>query len=470
MSRLFYVRAVCVVTAFAWCGAREAETFAAAEAAAVGREDPFAQLPRPKAPKKIDSPVFEEISIVPFEEPKPKLFAETFKINYIDAKSLMEAIGPMSGKYGKITVDQKSNSLIVCDTQENLEQIMAEISKADKYTAGLLAETVTLRFLDAANLKAALDGMSSQYGKISVDTATNSLIVCDTEDRLRAIVAEIRKADKKPPQILIEAVIADVQLSDDTEIGVNWGSLFAKDYEGSFQQSLVTTLATAGTTGADLSILKADLSGTLHALQETRNVEILASPRVLVVSGQEAQIKTIEEIPYEEVSDSADGGAAALTSIEFKEVGITLKVKATVTDDSMILLQVEPEQSASSGEAGVQDVPIVDSRSAKTTVLIADGQVVVIGGLRRKDTKLSRDKVPIIGDLPVIGFFFSRSQEVVEQSELMVFISPHIYTGQPPTDEQLRKFNELRDLPMLDLPLESEPSEAEKLMDLVGGG
>jgi len=468
MNRYFYIRGVLAVFAVGWCGIPPVVTPAGAGDAAVGREDPFAQLPRPQEPKKEKPAVFEEISIVPVEQPKPKLFAETFKINYLDAKSLMEAIGPMSGRHGKITVDQKSNSLIVCDTQENLDQIRAEINKADKYTAGLLAETITLRFLDAANLKDALDGMSSQYGKISVDADTNSLIVCDTGEQVKAIVSEIRKADKKPPQILIEAVIADVQLSDDTEIGVNWDSIFAKDYEGGYQQNLVTTIA-AGATGGDLSILKADLSGTLHALQERRNVEILASPRVLVVSGQQAQIKTIEEIPYEEVSDTAEGGASAITSIEFKELGITLRVKATVTEDNMILLVVEPEQSASTGEAGVQDVPIIDSRSASTTVLIEDGQVVVIGGLRRRDTKLSRDKVPVIGDLPVIGFFFSRSQEVVEQSELMVFISPHIYTGKPPSNEEMERFNELKQQPMLKLP-QDELSDMEQLLDMAGGG
>jgi general secretion pathway protein D len=258
---------------------------------------------------------------------------------------------------------------------------------------------------------------------------------------------------------MIEVVIADVQITDDTEIGVNWDNIFDTEWDGTYTQSLVTTLATAGTIGADLSIIRSNISGTLHALQQVRNVEILASPRVLVLSGQEAEIKTVEEIPYEEASDTSEGGAGAITSIEFKNVGITLKVKATVTQNGQILMEVEPEQSVATGEVGVQDVPIVDSRSAKTTLLVQDGHVVVLGGLRRRETRLSTDRVPGLGKIPVIGLLFSRNQEVVENSELLVMISPHIYRDGEITSEQLERFNDLRDRPLLRIPI--EPLEPE---------
>jgi type II secretory pathway component GspD/PulD (secretin) len=266
---------------------------------------------------------------------------------------------------------------------------------------------------------------------------------------------------------MIEVVILDVQLENDTEIGVNWDRLFDPARDESYSQLLVTTLSTTGVTGADFSLIKTSISGTIHALQETRDIEILASPRVLVVSGEQAQIQTVEEIPYRELIDTAAGGEAALTSTEFREVGVTLKVKATVTDERKILLVIESEQSINTGEEGIEDVPIIDKRLAKTTLLMDDGQIVAMGGLRRKETKFIVNKIPILGDLPLVGMFFSDDQKIANEYELLILISPHIYKGEPIDDEQMKKFNELRERPMLSMPDDSKmflriPTNAEQ--------
>ena len=194
---------------------------------------------------------------------------------------------------------------------------------------------------------------------------------------------------------------------------------------------MATTLATAGTKGMDFSFIHDGIKPTIHALQQVRNVEILASPRVMVVSGQEAMIQTVEEIPYQEQSDTSAGGS--LTSTEFKNVGVTLRVVASITDDQKIKITVEPEQSVNTGRFGLSNqnsVPIIDTRRAKTTLLMEDGQVVVIGGLRSKTRRTNIDKVPVLGDLPLIGFLFSNDNIELENSELLVFLSPHIYRGE----------------------------------------
>ncbi|HUV41425.1 MAG TPA: secretin N-terminal domain-containing protein, partial [Sedimentisphaerales bacterium] len=349
------------------------------------------------------------------------------------------------------------NSLIICDTKEYLQMILEEIDRIDRPSAGLCVETVTLKFLEAKNLKKAIDNMSSQSGSIATNDSTNSLIICDTRDRLDQIIAEIRKADQTPRQIMIEVVIMDVQLEDDTEIGVNWDSVLDRILDLEYKQTLVDTLAGTATAGGDLSIVKASMSGTIHALQEKRNVEILASPRVLVVSGQEASIRTIEEIPYTELTGTAEGGAQALTSTEFKEVGVTLRVKATITDDDKILMTVQPEQSVKTGES-INNVPVVDTRAISTSLLVEDGQVVVMGGLRRKETRITDKKVPLLGDLPVIGFFFSGKKEEISNSELVILLSPHIHKGEAVPEEVMKKWNTLRDRPMLTLPGKDDPA------------
>ena len=410
----------------------------------VGKKNPFAKL----SGKKNELLTSRKISVVSDIRGIPELFVETVTLKSLDAKSLKTAIESLSSEYGRMSVDEEINSLIICDTQENLETILAEIKKIDKPAPGLLVETITLKFLKAGNLKKAIDNMSSQYGSIATDDGTNSLVICDTKDKLEEILTEIRKADQTPEQIMVEVVIIDVQLDDDTEIGVNWDRLFETKRDQSYTQTLVTTLETANTLGGDFSVVKNDISGTIHALQKTRNIEILASPRVLVVSGQEAFIKTIEEIPYQEVSDTSEGGA--MTSTEFKEVGITLKVKAILTDERKILMTIKPEQSVKTGES-VGDVPVVDTRGIETSLLMEDGQVVIMGGLRRKETRIARDKIPLLGDLPLIGFLFSNNKEEVNLSELIVLISPHIYKDQPIPEDVMEKLNELKDKPMLSL-------------------
>lgn len=386
--------------------------------------------------------------------PSQSVLVQTISLKFLDAESVKEAIGRMSSEYGSMSVDVKNNSLLVRDTKDVLESIKQEVQKIDKPQQIMFVETATLKFLDAKNLKAAVEKMLSQYGTIEIDENTNSLIICDTRDKVDSILTEVRKADKTPPQIMVEVVIVDVQLDDDTEIGVNWDRLFETKRDLAYKQTLADTLSTAGVIGGDFSIVKAGISGTIHALQKVRDVEILASPRVLVVSGEQAFIQTVEEIPYIELTGTAEGGSEALSSTEFKEAGITLTVKATVTDDDKILLTVKPEQTVKTGETGLGNstVPVLDKRITETTLLMEDGQVLVMGGLRKKETRISRDQIPLLGDLPLVGHLFSNRQTVVKHSELLVFLSPHIYKDRPLTDEELERFNQLRDMPMLALP------------------
>lgn len=319
----------------------------------------------------------------------------------------------------------------------------------------LYIETVMLKFLQASSLQPVVASLSSNYGKTSIDPGTNSIIIADTEEALKRIIAQIRKADRTPQQIMIEVVIADVQLDDETEIGVNWAHVTGRGDSESFTQSLVETIAD-GADGMDFSFLHDGINVTIHALQQVRDVEILASPKIMVLSGQEAMIQTIQEIPYTELSDTSAGGS--MTSTEFREVGVTLKVLATLTDDGKIKIDIEPEQSVNTGTfGGAQTVPIIDTRKAKTTLLMDEGQAVVLGGLRSREKRNTVDKIPLLGDIPLIGFLFANDTVDIEYSELVLFLSPHIYKGEPLTKEQIKRFNELKNSPPLEFKEHTRP-------------
>jgi len=339
-------------------------------------------------------------------------------------------------------------------------------------TPALFVRTVTLKFLRAVNLKIALDKMSSDFGAISVDDITNSLIICDTKEDLEKILDEIKKADKTPQQIMIEVIIIDVQLKNDTEIGVDWDLLTTGNKDVGYRQSLIfpnrlsivapTESAIANATafqnvglGSELSVISDDIRNVINVLQEKRDVDILASPRVMVVSGQKANIKTVQEIPYQEItqSSSGGGGSGAITSTQFKDVGVTMEVKATLNEDDKILLWINPSQSVATG-VSVTGVPVVDKREAMTTLLIDDGQVVVMGGLRRQEISHVREQVPLLGDLPIIGFLFADDRKVIENSELLVLLSPHIYRGDSVPPEAIARYNHVKNKTLITMPEE----------------
>ncbi len=328
----------------------------------------------------------------------------------------------------------------------------------------LAMETIVLKFLEAKSLKSVLDRMVTQYGMVAVNEKNNSIVLCDTPENLAKIMLEVKKADQTPRQIMIEVVMLDVQLRNDTEIGVNWDLLSHDLYDVTYRQNLTSTRlestpsdtdtignATVFNTvgaGGDFSLISGTIRHVLHAIQQKREVEILASPSTRVVSGQSATIKAVEEIPYEEITDTAQGGAAALTTTQFKEVGVNLQVSATVTDGNNIFLNVDAEQNVRTGESA-KGVPVVDTRHATTALLLRDGQTIVIGGLRRAEKTTEVSQIPILGDLPLIGLLFRSTATVTNRSELVVLLSPHICKDEPIPPAVLAKRDRLHEMSLL---------------------
>ena len=378
-------------------------------------------------------------------------YAPTQSQPTLDAQKITQEVG-RENPFAKIPRSIKTVTPVSLQSSEFIEE-MPE----------LFVQTIMLKFLDAQSLKQAIGKMSSRNGSMAINEKNNSLIVCDTKERLEKIVSEIKKADKTPRQIMVEMVIVDVQLSDDTAIGINWDLLTDKVQDMTYRQNftaatrLGTTVEDATTIGnatsfnttglgSNFSVINGDIRNVVSVLQEKKDVEILASPRVMVVSGKTASIEAVRELPYNEVTDTSAGGS--MSSTEFKKVGVTLDVTATLTDDNLIFLDVSSEQNVVVG-ASVTEVPIIDTRNASSEVLLQDGQVVIIGGLRRQELTKETSQVPILGDIPLIGLLFRYTNTVVTNTELIIFLSPHIYNDEEPIPEDaMEKFREIKDRPM----------------------
>ena len=269
--------------------------------------------------------------------------------------------------------------------------------------------------------------------------------------------------------MLVEARIYDVTSKDKLDLGIKWQAGENTTYSttagltglgtnptagsqnpfvtGTFNSAIAKTESATGALRFGWLNDSVDIDALLKAQQDKVDAKLLANPRVLVLDNETATIKIISEIPYIELTETSGGGSMGTT--RFREIGVTLKVTPHVTRDDMVRLQLKPEFSVQTGTVNTISVgssntypqPIVDRREADTTLLIKDGQTIVLGGLRKKDVSKQIDKVPLLGDLPLIGRLFRFEGESTINSELVVFVTPTIVKRPAMTPDEKQKFD-----------------------------
>lgn len=244
------------------------------------------------------------------------------------------------------------------------------------------------------------------------------------------------------PQILLKVRFASVDLNREQQLGINFfssgfGNTLAGITTGQFSPPSVT-LPVAGspaveTLGSDLNLFAflpgLNLGATLEALETKGIVQVLSEPNVMAMNGKEASFLAGGEYPYPVVQGSS-GGIAGAVSIEFKEYGVRLNFIATVTPRGTIRLQVAPEVSSLDFTQAIQlsgfDVPAIDTRKIKTEVELSDGQSFGIGGLLDNRDTETFQKIPFLGDIPILGKFFQSMQRTKTKTELIVTVTPEI--------------------------------------------
>jgi type IV pilus secretin PilQ/predicted competence protein len=334
-----------------------------------------------------------------------------------------------------------------------------------------VTKTFSLSYASAKSAQSVLEGFLTANGNIKVDDRTNTLIITDVPGNMDRVVKLIPEIDKRVQQVLIEVLIIDSVLGDDADLGVTWdvfnGNILGDIRDRSPLIDDHTFDPVAGTSNATtaamdhmsvalpvganaLNLAFGTLLGDINvqafieAQVTNSDSKVLASPKILTLNNESAQIEIIEEFPYRDVSETSSGGQ--LTNITFKEIGTKLEVKPQITNDDHVILYIAPEQNSIAGVTSI-GVPIVDTRKAETTLIIKNHQTVVLGGLRESRTVTGVTKVPLLGDLPGIKYIFRSVSSKKRDTELIVFITVHIVESPEllPADEL--KANELANLP-----------------------
>ncbi|MEM1152560.1 MAG: type II secretion system secretin GspD [Pseudomonadota bacterium] len=295
---------------------------------------------------------------------------------------------------------------------------------------------------------------------IEADEGTNALIITADADQMASIEAVVHRLDIRRAQVLVEAIIVEMEITDQEDLGVQW--LFA-DSSGAFGSNINAADSRARTIAdgilpsddetlndvnlAGLAGALANTGGTtlgwgqlsdsltmaviLNALEEQTNSNILSTPSILTLDNQEAFITVGQQVPFvtgsfSNTGSGNDGAINPFQTIERENVGITLTVTPQINDGDSVVLDITQEVSSISGATAIASDVITNERKVETMVVAEDNRVVVLGGLIQDNVQEGRQKVPLLGDIPFLGRLFRTDSETFARTNLLIFIRPTI--------------------------------------------
>ncbi|MEN1680100.1 MAG: secretin N-terminal domain-containing protein [Planctomycetota bacterium] len=306
-------------------------------------------------------------------------------------------------------------------------------------------------FVEAAAAQTVLQTVLSPLGRVAAMEEENRLLVVDTAENLQMAASVLERIDRPRPQVAIRALIYDLSLQDKETLGLNWQSLSGGDSSpsiaahsldagtlttgtGTMLNSVTTVPAADDAVGSSFSFFtlnsNLNLSAVAVALQEAADSRLLASPNVTVLDNTEASIESVSEIPFQQLTQTAGGGNIGTTA--FRDAGVSLKVTPRIALDGTIDMLVRPEFSRLTGFTPGDNQPIIDRRTADTRVRVASGQTFVIAGLRQRTDVGDFRGVPFLKDVRFLGHLFRGRDTEVQESELVVFLTPVIVSTQDP--------------------------------------
>jgi type IV pilus assembly protein PilQ len=279
----------------------------------------------------------------------------------------------------------------------------------------------------------------SERGKVKGDQRTNSLIVNDVDENIERIAKLITILDTQTPQVLIEAKVVEARQSFSKRVGVNWNfsgdpvdlGPNGKGVPINLQMGAnVAPGGGAGTSAGDFSLslgtldFVGDLTATLSLFEFDNLIKVVSSPRIMTLNGQKATIEQKTDIPVPSTTAAVAGGVAT-TTFSFKPVSLLLEVQPQITADGGIIMVVKVKREFLGAQFSNGGTPI-NSREANTTVLINNGQTVVMGGIFQSDATEQETGVPFLRKVPIIGTLFKEAVQTKEKIELIIFLTPRI--------------------------------------------
>lgn len=335
-------------------------------------------------------------------------------------------------RMAKLSIETEGNVLLVWPESWQQERLHQQRLAREKLQNALplITEVLTLAHADANTVNSSLQAertrLMTDRGSVTVDVRTNSLLLRDTRPALDATSRWIRALDVPLEQIELAAHIVTINEESLRELGVRWGMNSDEQIERALRASqfrvalpVNEAAVTAGFTLARLDGKLLDLE--LSALEQENKLEIIASPRLFTSHQQAASIKQGTEIPYEVSNGSG-------TSVEFKEAVLGMEVTPEVQSNGRILLKLHLSQNVPGRtmRSGGGEYLAIDKQEIQTQVTLKDGQTLALGGIFQRQNASGQRKVPLIGDIPLLGSLFRHDVHEQKRRELVIFITPRL--------------------------------------------
>jgi general secretion pathway protein D len=334
------------------------------------------------------------------------------------------------------------------DNEGNAQVIYLKYANATELVQVLTGVSENLEEAAQGGGKAAAKSKPKLPINIQADEASNALIITGPPDQFRALQAIIRKLDIRRAQVLVEAVIAEVSYNKAKQLGVQWIVDGTPDGKGPIGVinlgnpaiSEIASQVVAKTGGVSLgpgttvgfgrfNSDRVNFVALIQALESDASTNILSTPTITTLDNQEAEIVIGQNVPFITGSYTSTGGTSnsvnPFQTVEREDVGLTLRVKPQINEGNSIKLEIEQEISSLNATAstGTSDI-VTNKRTFKTVLMVDDGNTIVLGGLIEETLKQTEEKVPILGDVPLLGALFRANKTDKVKTNLMVFLRP----------------------------------------------
>lgn len=406
--------------------------------------------------------------LVPSDSPDD---ADPSKARPSDTKTTVTAV-PDERQQLSVAIDPRTNTLIVSGTEKYIDRVRQIVSELDSIQGEERLQTVYhLRNAKAIEISkvlqesfakestltrstlgpqqvGSLQRQLEQEVTIVGDENSNKLLIASSPRYLEKIVKLIEELDSAPPQVMIQVLLAEVSLDTSDTFGadIKVGPFGTKNYSGYSLGGDSGGVISNSLGVPNLSVTSANFGLLVRALEVQGKLEVLSNPEVMVNNNKEASIQVGDSVAIASGTERTPQGGT-IADVKREDIGIILKVTPSISADGFVRMDIAPEISSLTTKTTQISTdfssPIINSRKVKTTVTVKDGQSVIIGGLIQNKDEERFSKVPLLGDIPILGIPFRTKQLTTAKTELLVVLTPRVVPGQgPDVQERIRALNE----------------------------
>lgn len=413
--------------------------------------------------KKIDTAAVPTTEVVPLKYAEAEPLVQT--LTQLDSQD--KAAAGLSNKL-QMVADKRNNAILLAGEDLQRQRIKSLIKSLDRPAAQSgKVRVIYLEYADAVKVAETLTkvvqnisrvgpggegGANANAATVEADEDTNALLITAEGDTLNSLLTVVERLDIRRAQVLVEAIIVELNIRDEEELGTDW--LFSNENEGVFgvgpqgggqAPSLAGAIANESLTdlAAGLSRLPGNALGIagiggrenflalISALDRSSKANILSTPTLLTMDNKEAEISVGQEVPFQTGSFSSPGNGGGnigspFTTFQRESIGIMLKITPQINEGDKVLLDIEQEVSSIDETATASGGIITKQSNITTQVLAQDGEIIVLGGLIEEEADQGSSKVPILGSIPILGYLFKYQRTTVSKNNLMVFLRAEI--------------------------------------------